>query len=77
MQVVVFPNENGVAIMYPAPEFADQIEAVAKKDVPADTPYRIMDVKDLPSRETRDLWFWTEEGPLGVKEPVVVDAVAQ
>lgn len=73
MQVIVFPNENGVSIMYPAPEFADQIEAVAKKDVPADTPYRIMDVNDLPNRDTRDLWYWTTEGPLGIKEVPVTE----
>jgi len=77
MQVIIFPNENGVAVMYPAPEFEDQVEAVAKKDVPAGTVYRIIDVKDLPSRETRNLWFWTEDGPLGVREPVVVDTVTE
>jgi hypothetical protein len=77
MKVIVFPYNDAVALIWPTPEFEDQIEAVAQKDVPADTIYRIMDVKDLPSRETRDLWFWTEDGPLGIKEPVVIEAVAQ
>ena len=35
MQVIIFPNDNGgVSVITPAPEFADQIEAVAEKDVP-------------------------------------------
>lgn len=71
MQVIVFPNKTGVSVMYPMPEFADKIEEVAQKDVPFETTYRIMDVKDLPPRESRDRWFWTEEGPLGVAEEVV------
>jgi hypothetical protein len=35
MQVIIFPQESGgVSVVTPAPEFADQIEAVAQKDVP-------------------------------------------
>jgi hypothetical protein len=67
MQVVIYPQENGlVAVMVPAPEFEDQIEAVAHKDVPAGKPFRIIDNSELPSRATRDLWLWTESGPLGL-----------
>lgn len=71
MKIIAFPYNGSVAIIWPSPDFADQLEAVAQKDVPANTIYRIMDVKDLPSRETRDRWLWTEEGPLGVAEEVV------
>ena len=35
MQVIIFPNENGgVSVITPTPEYADQVEAVARKDVP-------------------------------------------
>jgi hypothetical protein len=76
MQVIIFPNDNGgVAVIVPAPEFADQIEAVAAKDVPAGKPWRIVDDSELPSRDSRDRWLWTENGPLGVApEPAPEEA---
>ena len=72
MQVIIFPNNNGgVAVITPAPEYADQTEAVANKDVPAGKPWRIIDDSTLPPLESRDRWLWTAEGPLGVApEPV-------
>lgn len=77
MQIIIFPNDNGgVSVIYPTPDFADQIEAVAAKDVPEGKAWRIMDESDLPDRESRDRWTWTETGPLGVAaDPVVVPAV--
>jgi hypothetical protein len=67
MKVVIFPQDNGlVAVMVPAPEFADQIEAVAQKDVPEGKPWRIVDDSTLPSRDIHDRWVWTNEGPLSV-----------
>lgn len=65
MQVIIFPNDDGgVAVIIPAPEFHDQIEAVAQKDVPEGKPFRIIDDSELPSRDVRDRWVWTEDGPL-------------
>lgn len=67
MQVIIFPSDNGsVVVIIPAPEFADQIEAVANKDVPAGKSWRIVDDSTLPSRDSRDRWLWTEEGPLDI-----------
>ena len=67
MQVIIFPNDDGgVSIIIPAPEFSDQIEAVAQKDVPAGKPWRIIDDSTLPSRDSRDRWLWTADGPLAV-----------
>ena len=67
MQVIIFPSDDsGVAVIIPAPEFADQIEAVAQKDVPAGKPWRIVDDSTLPSRDSRDRWLWTSDGPLDV-----------
>ena len=67
MQVIIFPQDNGgVSVLIPAPEFADQIEAVAHKDVPEGKPFRIINDSELPSRDSRDRWLWTESGPLDV-----------
>ena len=75
MQVILFPNDNGgVAVIIPAPEFVDQIEAVANKDVPEGKPWRIVDDNTLPPRNSRDRWLWTSDGALDVApkpEPVV------
>ena len=49
MQIVIFPQEDGsAAIMVPAPEYADQIEVVADRDVPRGTVWRIIDDSELP-----------------------------
>jgi hypothetical protein len=73
---IIYEGDNsGVAVIIPAPEFADQIEAVAAKDVPAGKPWRIVDDSELPSRDSRDRWLWTESGPLGVApEPAPEEA---
>ena len=69
MQVIIFPNGiGGVAVIIPAPEYADQIDAIAAKDVPAGKLWRIVDAIDLPSREDRARWRWTDSGPLTVAE---------
>jgi len=71
MKVIIFPqNDNRVSVVIPAPEFADQIEAVAHKDVPFGKPWRIVDENDLPSRDTRDCWRWTDDGPLQITPEV-------
>jgi len=76
MQVIIFPQgDNKVSVVIPAPEFADQIEAVAHKDVPEGKLWRIVDNSELPSRDSRDRWLWTESGPLGVApEPAPEEA---
>lgn len=69
MQVIIFPQDNGgVSVIYPAPEFIDQLEAIAAKDVPSDKPWRIISSSQLPSREFRDRWLWTETGPITLSE---------
>jgi hypothetical protein len=75
MQVIIFSqDDNKVSVVTPAPEFADQIEAVANKDVPEGKPWRIIDDSELPSRDSRDRWLWTESGPLDVApEPEVAE----
>jgi hypothetical protein len=75
MKVIIFPqDDNKVAVVIPAAEFVDQIEAVAHKDVPEGKPFRIIDDSELPSRDVRDRWRWTESGPLDVApEPEVAE----
>jgi hypothetical protein len=77
MQVIIFPqDDNKVSVVIPAPEFAGQIEAVAAKDVPAGRPWRIVDDSELPSRDSRNRWLWTENGPLDIApEPAPEEAI--
>jgi hypothetical protein len=45
--IIIYPQENGsIAVVYPTGELA--IEEVCRKDVPAGTPYKIIDSSDLP-----------------------------
>jgi hypothetical protein len=68
MKVIIYPQDNSkVSVIIPAPEFANQIEAVANKDVPSGKPWRIIDDGALPPRDSRDRWLWTESGSLLVK----------
>ena len=51
MKQVIYPNEfGGVALMTPAEGWT--VEVVARKDVPAGTPYKIVDSEDLPQDHT-------------------------
>ena len=78
MQVIIFSQDNGgVSVIIPAPEFANQIEAVAQKDVPAGKPFRIIDNSELPLRDSRDRWLWTETGPLDVAPEPAPEEVTQ
>ena len=51
MKQIIYPNGfGGVALMTPAEGWA--VEVVARKDVPAGVPYKIVDSEDLPSDHT-------------------------
>lgn len=78
MQIIIFPtDENRVAVLSPAPGM--DIAEIAAKDVPTGKPWRIIDESELPARETRDRWLWTESGPLdvGPEIPVIPDSVSR
>ena len=47
---IIYPTETGVAIIHPTGELS--IEEVAKKDVPAGVPYRIVNDDEVPSDRT-------------------------
>ena len=51
MQVIIYKNEEGgISVLHPIQEVLDLygIEAIAKKDVPYNRPYKIIDLLELP-----------------------------
>jgi hypothetical protein len=57
-QVIIYPTETGVAIIIPTGELS--IEEVVAKDVPANTPFEIVEESDIPSDRTfRNAWEYT------------------
>ena len=61
---IIFRNQdNTVGVIIPSQEALNQygIEAIARKDVPAGSPYKIVDVTDIPSDRTfREAWCLDE-----------------
>lgn len=57
---IIYPTDNGVAIIVPALECGLTIEEIAAKDIPAGKPFKIVDVDDIPSDRTfRNAWEYT------------------
>nr|DAH84857.1 MAG TPA: hypothetical protein [Caudoviricetes sp.] len=58
--IIIYKQPSGLlAVIHPAPEAVAfyGVEAIAKKDVPAGLPYKIIDANDLPSeRSQRQIW---------------------
>ena len=58
-QRIIYPTDEGVAVIVPAPECGLTIEQIAAKDVPAGKPFEIVDVSEIPSDRTfRGAWTW-------------------
>ena len=58
---IIYPTDDGVAIIVPAPECVLTIEEIAAKDVPAGKPYKIIDASDIPTDRTfRNAWEFSE-----------------
>jgi hypothetical protein len=54
---IIYPTDDGVAIIVPAPECGLTIEEIAAKDVPAGVEFKIVDVSDIPTDRTfRNAW---------------------
>lgn len=52
---IIFPTSSGIAVIHPSGSLP--FEEVCRKDVPADTPYLILDEADIPTdRSFRDAW---------------------
>ena len=64
MKRIIYKNsDNSVSIIVPSDEALQSmtIEQIALKDVPANTPYKIVDVSEIPSDRTfRNAWEYVE-----------------
>lgn len=69
-QVIIYKNDDGgVSVIHPTQEALEiyGIDAIAKKDVPAGKPYKIIDSTELPDRTQRNQW--------GVDEADLTDGI--
>jgi hypothetical protein len=64
MKRIIYKNpDNSVSIIVPSAEYLEThtIEQLALKDVPANTPYKIVDVSEIPNDRTfRNAWEYVE-----------------
>ena len=64
MKRIIYKNsDNSVSIIVPSAEYLEThtIEELAIKDVPANTPYKIVDVSEIPNDRTfRNAWEYVE-----------------
>ena len=64
MKRIIYKNpDNSVSIIVPSAEYLEThtIEQLALKDVPANTPYKIVDVSEIPTDRTfRNAWEYVE-----------------
>ena len=64
MKRIIYKNpDNTVSIIIPSPEALQSmtIEQIAKKDVPTNYKYKIVDVSEIPTdREFRNAWIIDE-----------------
>lgn len=60
-RIIYQNNDNGVSVIVPSNNWNGTIEELAAKDVPANTPYKIVDVSEIPSDRTfRNAWEYSE-----------------
>ena len=60
-RIIYKNNEGGVSVIVPSPNWKGTLEELAAKDVPANTPYKIVDVSEIPSDRTfRNAWEYAE-----------------
>ena len=56
-QRIIYPTDDGVAIIVPALECGLTVDEIAATDGPAGKPFKIVDVTDIPTDRTfRDAW---------------------
>lgn len=64
MNRIIYPTTDGIAVLIPTGELP--IEDVAAKDVPAGTPYMLIDAIDVPTDRTfRAAWEADFSAPTG------------
>ena len=59
---IIYPNETGgVSIVIPSPEWTGTMEELAARVVPANKPYKIVDISEIPEDRTfRNAWEYQE-----------------
>lgn len=60
-RIIYKTDDNKVAVIIPTQEALSLygIEAIAKKDVPYEMPYKIVNSNDIPTdRKYREAWVW-------------------
>jgi len=76
MKRIIYPTDDGVAIIIPA-DCGLTIEEIAAKNVPEGKPYKIVDVADIPTDRTfRNAWEFVADEAEPVEE-VVIEPVAE
>lgn len=54
---IIYQDDGGVSIVFPAPDCGLTVEQIALKDVPFGKPFKIIDISDLPTdQSTRNAW---------------------
>lgn len=65
---IIYVNDSGgVSVISPIETCGLSVEEIAQKDVPAGTPYKIVDVTEIPQDRTfRNAWETQIDEPDGV-----------
>jgi len=57
MKLAIFPNDETISVLVPAPNCGLTLEQICAKDVPTGVKYKIIDRSELPAdREFRNAW---------------------
>jgi len=66
MKLAIFPNDETISVLVPAPNCSLSFEEICLKDVPTGVPYLVIDSSDLPAdRSFRDAWSADFSNPTG------------
>ncbi len=62
MKIIIYKiANNGVAVLYPAPSWNGTLQELAAKDVPKNTPWKIINISEIPADRTfRNAWEWKD-----------------
>lgn len=56
-QIIIYPKEDTISIIFPLTECGFSVEEIAQKDVPENIPYLIIEDSQLPNDRTfRNAW---------------------
>lgn len=67
---IIFPFNDGIGVIHPAPESGLSIEEIARKDCPQGAPYKLINDSDIPEDRTfRSAWEADFSEPDGYGDP--------